>query len=193
MNNLLNIPFFYNLRFLVAGNQRKTKEFVKNTVNKYTCRSIIDIGCGTGDFAPLFSPKEYTGIDINNRYIEFAKGKYPSHFICSNVVTYDFRGKKYDASIFISTLHHLSDKEIQTVFSKLIKVTTKIIIVVDLNPETSWLKKLLIQNDRGKFIRSTKEKEKLLSSFGKILEITHFSTGMASQSGIVLKPYANKK
>lgn len=190
MNNILNLPFFYNLRFLVAGNQTKTKKFIKDTYLRYKCRSVIDFGCGTGDFAPIFSPDEYTGIDINRRYIDFAKNKYPYRFICQNILKYNFNKQTFDASIFISTLHHLSDQEVKIIMPKISDLTNKIIVVVDLNPKTSILKKSFMQLDRGKYIRTLKEKTDLLSPFADIVEVSHFSTGQAAQTGIVLRPHA---
>lgn len=74
------------------------------------------------------------------------------------------------------------------ILSKAIKITKKVIIIIDLNPETTFVKKLLIDNDRGKFVRSTDKKVKLLSQFGKIVKVEHFSTRLASQSGLVLIP-----
>lgn len=61
-------------------------------------------------------------------------------------------------------------------------------IIVDLNPQTSFLKKLAIRLDRGNFVRTTEKRVVLLSHFGKIVKISHFSTGLASQTGLVFLP-----
>lgn len=185
--DILAIPFVYNLRFLVAGNQQLTKDFIKKNYKKYKCKSVLDLGCGTGDFAPIFSKKDYLGIDLSQKYINFAKQKYQYEFICQDLDKFNSK-TKFDATIFISTLHHLSDSQIKGIFKKAVKITKKIIIIVDLNPETDPIRKALIDMDRGENIRTTKEKIRLLKQFGSILEIEHFNTRLASQSGIVLKP-----
>jgi ubiquinone/menaquinone biosynthesis C-methylase UbiE len=159
----------------------------------YNCHSVLDIGCGTGDFASLFDKKEYLGIDINKDYISYARKKYPHSFVSGDAVEYNFDLRSFDASIFISTLHHLSDDQAKKLFAKIIDLTKKIIIIVDLNPETSFFKKMLIKLDRGDYIRTTQQKISLLSGFGKIAKIVHFSTGLASQTGMVLLPYGKKQ
>lgn len=189
MIDILDIPFFYNLRHLVAGNQELTKKYIKTNYLIFNCNSILDIGCGTGYFSNLFSKDKYSGIDINKKYIEFAKKKYQGYcFIKSDILSFSLLNKHYDSAILISVLHHLSDAEINKILSKIIDKINKIIIIVDLNPKTSLLKKLLIDLDRGKYIRTTNQKIKLLSQFGKIKNIEDFSTRLASQTGMILFP-----
>lgn len=190
--DLLNLPFFYNLRFFLAGDQKLTREFILDNYQKYKCHSVLDVGCGTGDFAPLFPKKEYLGADINPRYIEFAKKKYGCNFICKDVVEYNFDDRLFDTSLFVSVLHHLDDHRVRKIMSKIISITRKIIVVIDLNPKTSLIKKILIDLDRGKCVRTTEEKISLLSPFAKIDKVSHFSTGLASQTGMVLLPYEKK-
>lgn len=188
INNLLEVPFFYNLRFLIAGSQQLTRKFAYDNYRNYDCETILDIGCGTGDFTTLFSPKVYLGIDINPKYISFSSKKYSRYqFICVNLL--NFKPKNtFDASLLISTLHHFSDGEVRKIFPKIADVTKKVIIIVNLNPKTILIKRLLIKMDRGKFVRTDRKKISLLSQFGKIVKISNFSTGLASQTGIVLIP-----
>ena len=192
MINLLNFPRLYNLRFLVAGNQKLTRDYITKYYRYFNCHSVIDIGCGTGDFTPLFSKKEYLGIDINPRYIAYAQKHYSYRFICHNVIDYDFKNYKFDASLFISTFHHLSDTQSKIILKKTSIITRKIIIIIDLNPETSLIKKFLIRLDRGNYVRTTKEKIALLSPYGKIIHVSHFSSGLASQTGMILLPNYEK-
>lgn len=191
INQILERPFFYNLRFLIAGNQGLTRDFVSLNYHQYHCHSVLDVGCGTGDFAPLFPVKDYLGIDINPQYITFAQKRYPHRFLCQDATNYDFP-KHFDASIMISTLHHLDNQQAENLLSTLIKITQKIIIVVDLNTQTNLIKKLFIKLDRSGNVRTTEEKIALLTRFGKIVKLVHFSTGLASQTGIILLPNHEK-
>lgn len=193
MKNVLNLPFIYNLRFLVAGSQQLTKDFIIDNYRAYNCHSVLDVGCGTGDFASLFAKDEYHGIDINMGYISYARKKYPHLFTHGDVIKYDFGNLIFDASILISTLHHLNNKQAEKLLSKIVTVTRKIIIIVDLNPRESLVKRALIKLDRGKNIRTTEQKIALLSPFAKIATISHFSTGLAPQTGMVLLPYVKKQ
>lgn len=193
MIDIFEIPYVYNLRFLVAGKQKKTKQYIIDNYHAYHCKSVLDIGCGTGDFANLFSQEEYLGIDLNPTYIKYAKQKYPHRFICDDILTHSFNGHTFDASLFISTLHHFSNNDIRDIFPKITAVTKKIVIIVDLNPETSLLKKSFIQIDRGHYVRTTTQKVELLKPFGKAKNIKHFSTRLASQTGMIILPNHGKK
>ncbi len=56
--------------------------------------SVLDIGCGFGDFARFLEasktlPKFYTGLDINNDLLEVARTteySFPSQFYCDNIL-----------------------------------------------------------------------------------------------------------
>jgi len=192
MSNILDLPFFYNLRVIVAGNQQLTKDFIISNYHHYACHSVLDMGCGTGDFSILFNKYEYKGVDVSKKYINFAQKRYSSHtFLNFDIVKCTVDEKIYDATLFISVLHHLSDKDVESILSTVCKITKKVIIIVDLNPDTSLLKKILIKLDRGDFVRTTQQKKNLLTKFGKLVKITHFSTGLASQTGMILIPKRN--
>jgi len=61
--------------------------------------TILDIGCGTGDFVHILADKdirEYVGIDVFEPAIEKARHKYPKHkFIVGDFLKHNFR-KKFD-------------------------------------------------------------------------------------------------
>lgn len=189
--DIVSLPFIYNLRFLVAGDQKQTKNFIINNYQKYQCNSVVDLGCGTGDFAPIFSPNQYLGIDFNQKYIIFAQKRYPQYnFVCQDITTIDLRKRCFDSSLILSTMHHLNDQQINNLLTRAVNFTRKIIIIVDLNPhpQTSLIKKLVINLDRGKYVRNSQQKSTIITKFGQIEEFSNFSTGLASQTGMVLTP-----
>lgn len=74
-------------------------EITKYTNTPITKATILDVGCGTGDFVAYLSNKkikEYVGIDIFGPAIEKARQKFPQHtFIYDDFLKYNFR-KKFD-------------------------------------------------------------------------------------------------
>ena len=42
---------------------------------------VVDVGCGTGDYAPLFDPAvtRYTGIDLSDKMIQHCRSLYPGY------------------------------------------------------------------------------------------------------------------
>lgn len=102
-----NINTRYTNRLLVHGNSPlslgwsdKSQQFLRfnrffDKIIQYSDPySILDIGCGFGDFASFLEnskkpPQLYTGIDINNDFLEVARAKYysfKSHFYCANIL-----------------------------------------------------------------------------------------------------------
>jgi|SRR3989344_692977 len=197
MNNLLkyvSIPFIYQSRILLNGKQQNTRKYILKFFNKYKCKDVIDVGCGTGDFANLFKPESYLGIDLSSDYVKYADKRYHHRykFITADIDDFRFSEKK-DAIILVSTLHHLSNETVKKMFKSVILLTKKIIIIVDLNPRTDFIRKLFIDHDRGKYVRTLEQKLRLLSAFGKVTHVQHFTTGSTSQTGLVLIPKIKKK
>lgn len=75
---------------------------------------ILDLCCGTGNFATNWLSKcreiEYTGVDINGSFLEYAQAHVPAHykFIQANAVTVDCGGL-FDIVLATSGYHHISD------------------------------------------------------------------------------------
>ena len=54
---LLDHPALFNLsQLLISGGQRATKRWAKAWLDARPEHRILDVGCGTGEFAPLFQP-----------------------------------------------------------------------------------------------------------------------------------------
>jgi ubiquinone/menaquinone biosynthesis C-methylase UbiE len=86
INSIRQVPILYKLlqSTLGVGGHRVIKEFLKNEI-PLTAQTILDQGCGTGEYALLFGTK-YRGIDNNKRDIEFAKKRYPGRFTLGTAV-----------------------------------------------------------------------------------------------------------
>ena len=189
---LLSHPVFFNgIRAIIAGDQRKTKEFVKNNLMKYGVKTVLDVGCGTGDFVEAMPGDiAYLGIDMNKKYIAFAKKEFKQKnikFVVKDVTQKSFyANKKFDAVIFVSMLHHLSDDELAEMLPVIKKITKKVVIVVDLipNPEGFW-RRFMVRLDQGKYIRPREEKIKILSRYFKVKKKEFIPSRLAIQYGII--------
>jgi len=191
--NILNNPYiFNNVRRLIAGNQLQTKLFVKKYINTYKCKSIIDICSGTGDFSSLIDKDiSYLGIDDNQNFINYAKNRYKMDknklFKKADILNQaSFTGEKFDAVILISTMHHFSDRELDTLFEIVKKITNKIVIIADIIPNPPrLLQKIFVKLDQGKYIRTEKDKIKILKRYFKIINKVIIPSRLAIQYGIV--------
>jgi ubiquinone/menaquinone biosynthesis C-methylase UbiE len=74
---IITLGFFYdNVRKFIAGDQRGTHVFIKSNLSKYGTQNVLDVGCGTGEFAVDIEGVSYLGIDLNSNYIKNAEQKY---------------------------------------------------------------------------------------------------------------------
>lgn len=189
---LLSEPIIFNfIRRIIAGNQKNTKDFVRSTLESYRVKTVLDIGCGTGDFVETIPEKtDYLGIDVDRKFIFFAKENYQNKkrkFLARDINKKEFLANKmFDATLLISMLHHLSDDELERILP-LIKVhTKKVVIVADIIPNPNGiLKKIMVKFDRGKFIRTKEEKVKILSKYFKLIKITIVPSKLAVQLGVI--------
>lgn len=192
---ILDRPFFFNsIRRVIAGDQHNTKAFISETLKKYNVKSVLDIGCGTGDFS-VCTPKgaQYTGADLNDRYIQYASQLYDSKnktWITQDVTEKSFyAGRKYDAVLFISMVHHLSNRELETMLPVIKKMTRKVIVIADIIPEPPGvLRKLMVKLDQGKYIRPPEDKITIIEKYGKIVHTEHIPSRLAIQYGIICQP-----
>jgi len=97
-------------------------------VNSAKSGSLLDIGCGVGDFLLALATKGFTGIgvDYNKVSIELAqqkalKNNLPIEFTCidaSNIA----ETNSFDFIVMNDVTEHVSDKELITIFNKVKKL-----------------------------------------------------------------------
>jgi SAM-dependent methyltransferase len=192
-SRVLDNPYMFNyVRYLLAGRQKNIKTFIKNNLDRYQCKSIADICSGTGDFAELI-PKDayYVGWDINEDFINYARKRYrgdrSKSFIKVDILNAkETINENFDAVMLISTLHHFSDDELNTLLPFVKKIARKVIIIADIIPDPPHiLQKIFAKIDRGKFVRPKDEKIKILKKYFKVRHIQEIPTRSAVQLGII--------
>lgn len=191
----LSNPFIFNAtRRLIAGDQSETKKFVRDNLIRYRAKTILDVGCGTGDFVEAV-PKEckYLGIDFNKQFISYAGkiyGRKNAKFLFQDVTDKNFYQKKsFDAVLLISMLHHLSDKELEEILPIVKRITKKIVIIADIIPDPSGiLRKTMVKIDQGRFVRTKEEKIKIVGKYFNVIRNEIILSRLAIQFGIICKP-----
>ncbi len=135
--------------------------------------SIIDLGCGTGFLLErLTKCKSYVGVDISEEYLakaERVETQAKTQFILANLEKPNSMSQLEIQSpslvLAMGIFHHLSDEAVLLLLKQLSKILPKNSKLISIDPtideSTSLMAKWIAQNDRGKFVRSQVELEKL--------------------------------
>jgi len=163
---LLDHPPIYNFWQLITGAEATKRKIIKAYCKPFMKAKILEIGCGTGTILKYIDKKidvDYSGYDINPKYINFARRKYGNrgNFYCENVRQSSVRGENFDMVLAIAIFHHLDDieskKAITMAWEKL-KINGLLILSEPVwTNQQSSIEKYLMTKDRGQNIR-TEEK-----------------------------------
>ena len=198
-NEILDTPFLFNLvRSILIGGKTKMYTQIKNAVNANPNSRILDVGCGTGEFAFLFNESvDYTGIDLNKHFLAHASLTYKNQnkrFIQMNAAKMDFKQKEFDIVLLLSFMHHFPGETLNKILKEVNRVAKSRIIVLDPIPRKyNPLSKLFYALDRGDFIRNKKEQLTVLDKHFKIEGYKEFKTGLYTLSIIQCSPNPQQK
>lgn len=192
---LSNRPFLFNiLRRIIEFNFVSTKRVIKNefllTLNY---GKTLDVPCGTGEFCMLFGANSYIGIDISQKYVDYAIKKYPRTFYCRNALENGFETSYFDNIIMIGFLHHL-DKELvyealkET--ARVLKKNGKMLLIEDAptRSKLNYIGKCLQRYDIGDNIRPAEYYQDILSENFIITRYYPIRSGFWDYSVFVLLP-----
>ena len=189
-DKILDNAVAFNLVRNITDSRSHNIGIIKRELNAKNNEKILDVGCGLGNFSKV-AEGEYTGIDSNKSFINFAKKHYSSgnkKFLLMDAAKLTFKDKSFDKSMFISMLHHFSDEESNKVLVEISRVTKKYMLVLDLLPTKRLLVRFLYRMDTGSSIRPLEEQFRLLRKYFKIEKYRTFDALMSSHSLILCKP-----
>jgi SAM-dependent methyltransferase len=148
----------------VLWGTRSSEIFVKNYIRPNTGDKILDIGCGTGDILEFLPSVDYWGFDQSEEYINSARTRFSGkgRFFCKKVSRDAVPGKDiFDIVLACGVVHHLTDDEAGEMFElayTLLKSGGRLITLDGVYmPDQSCFVRLLLSNDRGKYVRSQEQ------------------------------------
>jgi ubiquinone/menaquinone biosynthesis C-methylase UbiE len=195
LKGTLDNPRLFNLlQLAVAGRQNITRRLIREGLNLMPGERLLDVCCGTGEFADI-ALGPYLGIDINDKYIEYAgqeygagKGHPEREFLAEDITGTSFltRGLTFPKSMIINSMHHLSDEQNSAVLAAVAQVTTERFVVVDMDPNPSNpLSKFLVRQDRGEYVRPLKEQVALVEPYFKVEDYFTYYARLTGQTIII--------
>lgn len=129
-----DVPVIYRIYQTLTRTGRRIETTILRrelTVKGHT--SVLDIGCGPGDLGATFSSACYTGIDIEEQNIQYARRRWPAYrFEQMDARHLRFQSAAFDYIVSMFTCHHLSDDELGLVLAeakRCLKATGRMLIL----------------------------------------------------------------
>lgn len=173
LRSLLSFPQMHNMLQNAVGIPEVRRWALQSNLSFIAKAKVLDIGCGTGELIEYLPEDiEYTGFDIEEKYIRYAKRKYGNkgvfHVGDVNAVKEKF-DNKYDIILMFSILHHLNDNEVKQLLDSVYRFLNPGGTALSLDgvflTDQSKLARYVLANDRGRHIRTREAYEQLVRLF----------------------------
>jgi len=155
--------------------------------------TVLDLGCGTGEFSVFFNPNKYVGIDIEENYIAYAKKHYKGTFVSGDATKLPFEDGFFSKITILGVLHHLDDNTSNRVLSEAKRVLAtngQILVMEDVNRrEDGSITRLLHKLDNGSYIRNKEGYEKLLVPYFKIKSNFFIKSGLCPYQVFIMEKH----
>lgn len=119
IRSILSLPASYSLLQRLVGARRSRRILCENYIRAAAGERVLDIGCGTADILDHLPVVDYSGFDLNPRYVASAQQRFGSRgaFRCEDVAKADLgEAGGFDLVLALAILHHLEDEEVIRLF-----------------------------------------------------------------------------
>ncbi len=174
-NVILKFRFFYRLYQKVIRKNKNEYNFIRFIFDQSEKVNVLDLCCGDSFVLNYINDhvENYTGIDNNENYLSESKIKYPSFkFINSNIENIeDLNLNNIDFIFLNGAIHHLDDSIVKNLFNFLEKKypNAKYLTIDPVINNNKFLNKIMINFDRGEFIRDTNNYKTLMKKFDSLI------------------------
>ena len=118
---------------------------------------------------------DYVGVDLNNKYLKNLSKNWPNFTflnldIMSKNTLEELKNFNPNFIFMNGAIHHLNDQTMNSIISLISNFKDCYFLSVDpVNNENKLINKIMIKNDRGKFIRNPEQYKNIMSSFNSLI------------------------
>jgi len=172
LSKVLSLPAGYRLLRGVVGGEKLWQTYLADYVKPARGDKVLDIGCGPADVLNYLPQVDYTGLDHSPEYIDSAVARFGSRgrFLCNDVSLAALEQEQGTFNLALATgvIHHLNDQQAADLFAlarRALRPDGRLITFDGcFEPEQPSIAKWMLNNDRGKFVRTRPEYERLASA-----------------------------
>ncbi len=155
---------------VITRGDRTMRRMAEGYVKARPGERILDVGCGYGDLSDCLVDVSYLGVDLNSRYITYARRqqKEGTEFVVGDATELSQAGLgPFDCAVAVGVLHHMSDADstsmLQAVSSLLTPTGRFVAAEPTWDPAQRTTARVLAAIDRGRYVREQSRYEALIS------------------------------
>jgi SAM-dependent methyltransferase len=171
LSKVLSSPLVFNLQQKLFNSYGNVKTEFSDYFRDESL-SILDLGCSTGIAGQAIcdiTKQKYIGIDIDQKYINFAKKTCPGvDYRVMDGRKLEFSDHFFDIVMFVGVLHHMDDQTAQACIKEVrrtLKPDGVLLIAEPVFTPNSLISNLFLSIDRGQHIRESSDYLKLVMDF----------------------------
>ena len=176
---ILKYPRFYRLYQKTVRSRYSEYDFFKFIFSKFQNKSlrVLDLCCGDSFILNYITPhiKDYLGVDMSDKYLKYSRNKW-KQFNFNKINLNDKEALKEITSfkpnfIFVNgAIHHLDDKTVLSINNLIVFFNESVFLAVDpVKSNNNLLNKIMINFDRGKYIREQEKYSELMTSCNNVI------------------------
>jgi ubiquinone/menaquinone biosynthesis C-methylase UbiE len=186
-----NPQLFIFLRGILENNFKAIRAVIRKDLRPGQGLRTLDLGCGPGAFSDLFAGDDYVGVDMNSRYIAYARRACQGSFVVGDARKVELPDARFDQALIFGLLHHLPDDDVRAVLREVKRMVVaggRILVIEDI-PAVSKLNLIghLIHNvENGEHIRPVESYRRLYSETTRVEQEEVLRSGICDYYSAVL-------
>jgi ubiquinone/menaquinone biosynthesis C-methylase UbiE len=183
---------FLFVRSLLENNFSSIRSIIRDEMLSDDHARTLDLGCGPGAFSRHFPAQSYVGVDINPRYIRYARRRFQGDFRAGDARELEFPAGFFNQVLIFGLLHHIDDATVREVLGECrrVLITGGSILVIEDIPAVSRLNvigHLIHLAENGHYIRPAEAYRRLYSEFFKIEKERILASGICDYHAAILR------
>jgi SAM-dependent methyltransferase len=161
---------WYDLTQRLLGKARVYRMLLDEYARPAAGMRVLDVGCGTGGLLGYLPAVDYVGFDASARHVDRARRRFGARgqFLVADVLDVKLPAASFDLAFAVGVLHHLDDARVRAcgrVIARSLKPDGRAVLLEPCRlPRQPLTATVVHKADRGAFIRSREDYERLLEA-----------------------------